>query len=246
MYKISELIGKQAITLVDASRQGIVLGVCFDKAIKKLKGFFLLSEDDETIYFVEYRYFSSLFGDAVVVRSDLDLSPESKARGASSPINLPAYNQNGKFLGNIRDINLEENRVISFVTDNQEIPAGTILSYSDALIIFNDTKDVIKLRRPARKKEIIIETQGEPANQETLPPPAKAVAPQRVSANRQESSNIPSEMSRYSFLLGKRLKRSIYSNDGKLIARENELVTERTIKFAKEHGKLVAIALHSL
>lgn len=245
MYKISELIGKQAITLLDASRQGIVLGVCFDKAIKKLKGFFLLSEDDENIFFVEYKYFSSFFGDAVVIRSDLDLCPESEAKGISSPMNLPAYNQGGNFLGYIRDINMQENNVISFVTEKQEIPAGTLLSYSQSLIIFNDTESPIKIRRPVKKPKEIAE-EVEVVEEKPLPPPTRAVAPLKVTSERQEQTKTSGEMSRYNFLLGKRLKRSIYSNDGRLIARENELVTERIIRHAKENGKLVAIALHSL
>lgn len=54
------------------------------------------------------------------------------------------------------------------------------------------------------------------------------------------------EKVKYSFLLGKRLERDIFTNDGKLLLAKDELITDATIQKAKTHDKLVLLALHSL
>lgn len=276
MYKISELIGKQAITLIDAGQQGVILGVFFDKALTKCKGFSLLSGDDENIFYVDFKNFSSLSSDAAVIRSDLNLKQQPLEPFSDSPINLPAFNQDGKALGVIRDINMEAADIVSFITDNgSEIPAGTLLSRSESIVVFNDTGEPIKVKKAVKKEK----TEGGEKKSETkavadLKPDdsktakiAPSDAPKAPFGRLRATDNITGSAARqgdslsrlsnplnqnnplinkYSFLLGKRLQRSIYAAGGRLIAKENDLVTEKIISLAKENGKLAAIALHSL
>lgn len=262
MYKISELIGKQAITLLDAKHGGVILGVFFDKALSKCKGFMLLSNDDENIYYVDFKDFSSILSDAAVIRSDLNLKESPDGPFAESPINIPAFNQDGKALGIIRDINMNEADILSFVTDGgTEIPAGTLLSRSETIVVFNDTGNPIKIKKPVKKEKAESAAKDTPAveesknksenNLKTEAPKAPfgriranetILGAQKDSPSRQNDSLI----TKYSFLLGKRLQRSIYANGGRLIAKENELVSDKIIALAKENGKLVAIALHSI
>jgi len=261
IYKISELIGKQAITLPDAGERGVILGVFFDKVLTKCKGFLLLSNDDENRYYINFNDFSALSGDAAMIRSASCLAEEFSVSLAESPINHPAFNQDGRALGIIRDIAMDGARVLSFVTDGKiEIPVGTLLARSESIVVFNDTGKPLKIKPP--KKQKLTENI---ASGEAKSVAAKAEAPKSDSHSQGVQTRMipfgrlrPNDadvggakvsdpfISKYSFLLGKRLQRSIYAEGGRLIGKENDLVTEKTIGLAKESGKLAAVALHSL
>ena len=55
----------------------------------------------------------------------------------------------------------------------------------------------------------------------------------------------PPDGSAYAFLLGKKLSRTICAGDGTLVAAGGALVDENSILLARQHGKLVHLALYA-
>jgi sporulation protein YlmC with PRC-barrel domain len=279
MYKLSELIGKQAITLLDANVQGTIVNAYFDKTLTKCRYVVLLEEDADNRYYVELKNLSAFSGDAAVVRCIDDIKTQPLGNFVFAPINLPTFNQDGKSLGTVRDVNMEGAKVLSFVTEEGEIPVSTLLSHSEKMLVFNDTGKVIKLKKPLQKspapelktpsnsegeKQIHYFGENAPSFQsENVPSlpvgivatameekdvPTVALPPKAASVQRGDNSDAKNQndMSKYAFLMGKRVQRDIFGTNGGLIARENEMISERTILLAKENGKLVALALHSI
>lgn len=222
MHKASELIGKNVISLTDAAEIGVVANLYFDSKMTKLRFFRILDENSDEEFFAPFKEIVSAQYDAIVLRGSDALAPDADA--IPSPINLPAFNQDGLRLGVIRDVALDGENVSGFFTENGEI-SGSFVCSSDKLAVFNDSGKPLKLKKPATK-------------------PQKEITEQ-VAAPR-EIASATSPLNKYAFLLGKRLQKSIYTRGGAVIAKENQLIDENVISTAKSEGKLVALALHSL
>jgi len=155
MYTISELIGKEAIILSDGTSAGTVANICFDTRLKTFKYVLLIFDEHEDRKIAPFRAISAFKDDAIVIKSSESVV-DIKEGGDNlmfCPINLPAFNQDGKALGTIRDVLMEDSRTKEFVTDLISIDAETLLTASDKLLIFNDTGEKIK-KPPVKKKPV--------------------------------------------------------------------------------------------
>ena len=107
-----------------------------------------------------------------------------------------------------------------------------VLSRSDKLVIINDSGKPISIKKkPIIKEEV---TKESPVTSISLP--KKPLSP------------TPSikEGYDYKFLMGKRLQKTLVDSDGRIIARENALVSQELIDRVRSAGKLVQLALYSL
>lgn len=280
MQRISGLIGKEAIALAGAARCGTVVNVYFDTGFNKCRYFTLVCDDSDEYKWVAYKSLCSLNNDAIVLKSADCALPRAEGTVVKSPVNLPAFNQDGASLGIVRDIELDGDTAVNLVTDLKTIPINTLLSMSDELLVFNETGTPIKQKRtvkktaqktlnssetkPLKAAQVPVENSLDKTERipETVAPAIKnrdwltdreiktpvKLPPEQTEVYRSPSDNAAAEnpLSRYHFLLGKRIQRPIYGKAGQVLAQENALVSEEIIRSAKEHGKLVMLALHSL
>lgn len=254
MYKISKIVSKQVVSLCGAKVLGTVVDVKFSPSLKRAEYLLLMDceENDDAYLKLPMKSVHSLGEDAVVVKTLA--SPLSVERESSnSPINRPCYNQDGKSLGRISDVELNENySTYAFSAGGVSYAADTLLSFSPSLVIINDSGTPIKLPRPKARpprqadKDLPVFTancENRPVGTTYLPCsdmnteitlPTKLCSP-------------PPDLGTpdFSFLLGKRISRALYSADGELIAAQDSVITQSTIASARKDNKLVQLTLRA-
>jgi sporulation protein YlmC with PRC-barrel domain len=259
MYKLSDIISKQAISLRGAQLLGTVSDVRFAPTLKKADALLLIDgeENDDGYLTLPAKAVSTMKEDSVVVRalsSPLTLS----ALPPNNPINLPCLNQDGKMLGRLSDITFDDKfAVVAFVVGESEYAADTLLSYSSSLVIFNDSGAPIKLprARPNPKpsdKKTVVKTAFVPAS-----PPLTEQAPaienpteteEKTSVTTPTAAPSPAPdfgTPDFSFLLGKCVTKTLCAASGRIIAAAGEIVTEQIIADATRENKLVQLTLRA-
>lgn len=256
MYKLSEIISKQAISLRGALALGTVSDVRFAPTLKKADALLLIDgeENDDGYLTLPVRAVHTMKEDCAVVRS-LSEPLTLSALPSNNPINLPCLNQDGKVLGKLSDITLSEKfDVVSFIVGEKEYAADTLLSHSDSLVIFNDSGSFIKLPKPRPKpkpsdKKISVKAAVLPPTVEQAPDGAvkdEAAEKQPVTTPTAAPSPAPSlGAPDFSFLLGKCVTRTLCAADGKVIAEAGEIVSQQTIADAARENKLVQLTLRA-
>lgn len=218
MFKVSELLGKPLLSLSEGRMLGTINNVYFDEKFSKATYVSLFTDEEDDLFF-PFAKLSVIEGDAAVTLSSEELT--SEICDLPCPINRYAFDQNGNSLGIIKDVIIQNAKVISLEADVSLLPTR-ILS-ADKLLVFNTGNKQIKLH--SKKLPDITNEQQKP--EITLPI---------------KTANFPS----YDFLLGKKLQRTISTPSGRIIASQGQNVTSDVIKDAKREGKLVMLALNSL
>lgn len=237
MYRVSELLSKPLITLSDAKYAGTVNNIYFDKALKRGRCVELFCEDETA---PEQRYVDlkkvTPGTDAAVITHEGLLVP-ARGEGAANPINCAAYNIDGKSLGRVTDVLMDGVTVTGFEVDGNVFGADTLVSYSDRLLIFNDTGKPFRPVRPPKPRI--------PAAAEDIPVTVTATValPEKLTA---AASALPAERSDYKFLLGKRTVKNILSPEGNVIVPADSVVTAELIDKVRAAGKLVQLALNAV
>ena len=150
MYRLSEFIGKETIVLSSGESGGTISNAFFDVRLKLLKFAELIDNESEHRKMVAFRSIMNSNGEAVVIRSNANFVDAIYEGLVPAPMNLTCFNQDGKSLGVVRDIIMEGNKIIKYVSDTMSIEANTLLVASLDLLIFNDTGQAIK--KPPNKK----------------------------------------------------------------------------------------------
>jgi len=280
MIKVSELLGKPIIALASASLVGTAVDIIFDNKLgsaKWLKIHNELNDSDPETLFVEFKNIKNKSSDALTIdhKGFVVKTLELKSSLRISPINSLCYNQDGKLLGTVKDILLNDLSLEFFVVGESELAPSNLLASSNKLLIFNDTGRAIKLELPKKKvapkpkkpaKAKIEVNLSEKSDLDNLVELGKTGELADIAKNPSQENldityplRLPQEqilVSRspaskdnvaivYGFLLGKTLAKALYGDDKKLIARENSVITEETIMTAKNQSKLVQLALYA-
>lgn len=276
MVKVSELLSKQLICLDTATIEGTICNITFDTHLSVGKCLELFCEDESSPEkkFVQLKNVTSLNQDAAIVKSSDSIFYEWQAEeGGFNPINCLCYNSDGGSLGTVRDIILEGTRVEKIVLTSCEFTPKELLSYSDNLLIFNDTGKLIKLARPKPKMPKPVDFASATLHydpslaQDFLPNSAQNSAatidniflaqeakptattpvfiPPQSTKVLHSPQATPNTEDSYKFLLGKVVHLGIADNSGKIIIPENITVTPETITTARACGKIVQLALRA-
>jgi len=254
--KVSELPGKTLIALSGAENAGYIINVWFDSKLSRAITVEIVNDDDET----EMRKFAPLKnmecgGDAAVIRSSACIKEQNQSSAAvPCPVGITCFNQNGKALGKIRDIELSDCVVTEIICDEATFKPAQLLSLGDNCI-FNDTGKKISLPKPRPKnaqagkdklpKEPPVNAPEAPQNNAAQTYDRRAYAvqtptvPQSVTVTR-----TPPPARDYSFLLGKHVHSPVMSR-GKVIIPEDAVVDAQIIELARLENKLIQLALRA-
>ncbi len=219
MYKVSDLLGKPLLSLCEAKFLGTICDIYFDDKMQK-GNFLKLFDDEDEECFLPIGKLLGINNDAAVVRNAEGVV--SEIEGLKNPINSFAFNQDGKSLGQIKDVIMDGSKVCSFLIGESTVGSANLIS-AGTLLVFNDSGKSLKLKTQKKEKQ-----NPPPTKKEVVFPAKTAFAPS------------------YDFLLGKKLQRTIAAGNGKVIAREGENITGAIIENAKKEGKLVILALNAL
>lgn len=195
MINLSETLGKQVICLSTAKICGTIENVIFDDKLLAAKTLKVYCDDDfdATTKYISVKQILCMQNDACVIGDDSALKAEWEENicGLVNPINSNCYNQDGIFLGTVRDITLDKSKVAEIKLDNIVVCSKNLLSSSNGILIFNDSGKKIKLKKNAAvipksntsqavhihmttPQTIDIETAETSTSQTTIPPQTKA------------------------------------------------------------------------
>ena len=256
MIKVSELLGKNVIALHGAQLVGTASNLIFDKKLQKVKYINVLRDlEPQSLEsaFVAIKSIKDLNADALAINNTNAVLDKIMAsnNSANSPINSLAFNQDGRALGRVSDIELDGIEVINIVIDGLKLHPKKILSNSDSILIFNDTNKNIKLIAPKKTAAVksVSVLADEPIQKNCADKTIDIEYPTRVPSDKTFVSRSPASKDSlarvYGFLLGKTLARHLYDDKMGLIAKQHSTITLDTIESAKSHSKMVQLALYA-
>ncbi len=220
MCKLSEIIGKNALSLWDATSLGKIKNAVCDAGLKKITAL----ETENGNFFPVSEVVA--FGADTIVVSSYSSSPNE---GLPFPINTLVYTVSGTLWGAVYDLEFKGDKIISVLVPDNKFDGSKIVSRSDELIIVNDGNKRILKKEVKQEEKPVLQSENQGVS-----------LPQKL-----RDGATPTKFGSYDFLLGKRVTKAIYSSDGKLIISDNSVITEETISLASEHEKLVQLALYS-
>lgn len=166
MIKITEILSKPVISLLDSKTEGIVKNAIFDKNFKRLKYLVLFDNNEhqeEKTLSIQNIY--SYGENAIIVKDGQDLSLELstvKINDKLLPINNAVYTYLGKCVGKVTDILLDDKYFIkSLIVGQTEIDINEILSSGEDAVIIQDKNkkvNISNIKRKKSKKAAILET----------------------------------------------------------------------------------------
>jgi uncharacterized protein YrrD len=270
--KVSELLGKPVIALSGAEYIGTAIDIVFDTKTRTAKFLKICCDDDAEpeFQFIELRHARNLAADAIMItgRHLVKYAWNQSAASAPNPINCVCYNQDGKLLGTVRDVYLENSAVKSLLINDAELKPALILSQSHQYLIINDTKKPVAIKKPkplsvpkVSKNQIVKIHETVPGVESPAytadPTPALSVSdnkeipyPVRVPPAQTSVSRSPAPQESpgnnvYAFLIGKTVSREIRDDNGKVIIKAGKTIDDEAVAGARLCGKLVQLALYA-
>lgn len=250
MRKISELLGKSLVCLIEGTDEGVIKNITFDKKLRKPKWLIVSDSDGEYEYAVNINSVFRSGPDAVVIKSRNELFRTEAAEGLelNSPMNSGVFTSGGKRLGSVKDIYLDakKNEVVSLLlSEGAEIAAERIFSSGGSAVIITEEKETLKITAPKAPRTF----RRAPAKTERKQP-----APQEnITVELTEDEWTPPKpepqkklIGDYNFLLGRKTNTDIFNKQNEKIIKKNTLITREIVEKARAAGKLIDLTVHSL
>ena len=227
--KASELIGSRVLVLGSAAICGTVGGIVPSADCKKIKALEVLMDDEDDCEkkYLDVSRITAVSRGTVTVKYAESLVMCYPV-GAVSPINLPAFGEDGEDYGKVTDLDLGEKFAIESLYCGKRIfSLGEVLSRSDDLIVFRLPGSKTKIARKKKK----------------VPAPAA-----RTADEKKKTDNVVriTGTRRYSFIVGRTLGEDVSDLEGRLIAAKGALVTSELIDRAKDRGAVVKLVMSAL
>lgn len=156
MIKVTDILSKPIISLLDGKTEGIIKNAVFDKNFKRVK-YFVLFDNEELMEEKAVKLLDIYHNgeNAIVVKDSSCLNLEiSLKQVCDKPlcINHPVYTNCGKLLGKVKDIILDEKYFVqTLILENQEIKANEIISSGQNIVIVQDEANKINVKSLKRK-----------------------------------------------------------------------------------------------
>ena len=219
MLKASTILGMQVISLFEGQVEGYVKNLIFSKDYKKLKTLIICNDKFEDKQFTLKTNDIFKINDVIFIKNQTFIVSSTNEQD-NSPINLNAFQADGKSLGSLNDVILDDKfNVIKFITNLNEV-SNSIAKINNNLIIFNTDEILLKLYLFKPKQKL------------------------RVINNSSTKTVILNNTLNYNFLLGRKVTKDILSFNNEMLIKNGTTVTERTVQIAKQNGKLRELALN--
>ena len=262
---ISSLVGKTVLSR-SGERFGYVLALRPTRDMKKLSCLVCADEDEEE-FFLPARAVLSV-EDAVIAGRQRTNAPT----GIPSPIGSPVYTHTGEQLGTITDIDTGDSPALILFSNGEEHRIDVSCAAMDETVIVYPTAED---RRSAGSRRTRLATSGRTSAKKTSSASAeksaninkntqqKKIAPvqefPKIQPRQTEPLAMSSEVSQpaasaqtnsYQLnrtnLLGKRLKKSVFDDQGKPIALTGERITPEILARARRSNRLLELTVNIL
>ena len=262
--QLVEIVSKPVLSLYNGTNEGTVLSANFSVDLKRLKSLIILTEsptkeNEEELYLDAKKVYS--FGDnAITIRNNSALELLTSRDGTitnNNPINSIAYTVKGHKIGKITDVCIDEKlNVTHLVVTDIQLPIKLLASYSENTVIFYEEQINcnVKRMRPVFARPKILENSEnivrimndnidrlemtEPSEEKLSETPTK-----KYTLNEQEG--IIRLNTNSSLLIGKKVTKTIQTQNGELIAKKNTIITPKIVSLVTTHRKLRELAMYS-
>lgn len=240
MYKISDIVSMPIISIYESEYFGIVYNIMIDCKYKKIKYLCLLNEKDNVPKIVSVKDLYKIGSDCIFIKNKNAVSLKSnfdqEINGLSNPINLLAYNFEGKYLGIVNDAVFDDKfKINEFSINNKPYSTNEIFNLGQSSVIVNNKKINLKKFKPIVKLpevqtvEKVIVQNPQPTNNKNQP----------------ETQITTKIITDYRFLIGRIINKDIMALNGEIIAKTGTKITTEIINKASYFGRLVEIARYS-
>lgn len=236
MYKISDIISMPVISIFESEYLGTIYNVLIDSRCKKVKYFCILNEEDNIPRIIHIEHIYKIGSDVIFIKNKSELSLQincdCEMEDCANPINISAYNFDGKKLGTVSDsVFNTKGKLEEFIINNKSYKITDIFNVGSSAIIVNNKKCDIKKFKPSNTiSPTLIEEKVISLNKPT---------------DQKEEPLTNKIITDFRFLTGRRLNKDIVSLNGEIIARSGATITKELINKASSYGKLVEIARYS-
>ena len=242
MYKISNIISMPVISIFESEYYGIVYNVMIDCKYKKIKYICILNEKDNIPRVIAVDSIYKIGNDCIFIKNkecvSLQLNIDQELKDYSNPINLIAYDFEGKYLGIVNDaICNSKNKIEEFIINNKSYSISDIFNIGTSAILVNNKKIDIKKFKP--KQLIKIPIYNEKVITLSSPTP---ISNQN---NTHDDTHANKIITDFRFLTGRKLNKDVLATNGEIIAKTGSTITKEIINKASFYGKLVEIARYS-
>lgn len=264
---ISSLVGKTVLSR-SGERFGYVLALRPTRDMKKLSCLVCADEDEEE-FFLPARAVLSV-EDAVIAGRQRTNAPT----GIPSPIGSPVYTHTGEQLGTITDIDTGDSPALILFSNGKEHRIDVSCAAMDETVIVYPTAEdrrsagsrrsrlTMSGRTSAKKTKTSTTSAEKPASNNKVPQ-QKNIAPvqefPKIQPKQPEPLATSSKVSQpaasaqtnsYQLnrtnLLGKRLKKSVFDDQGKPIALAGERITPEILARARRSNRLLELTVNTL
>lgn len=227
MEKVSLLVGKPVVSVFEGKMIGYVNNVIFDNKFSKIDWLQFFDEESESEYIISTKDIYSLVDVVVIKNSDCVFLKNTLDIDAKNPVNFSVFSVEGKKIGKICDILLDEKlKTTCFEIDNKtSLNLHQFLNIGKNVAILK-TKKQNKLSNFKSKTKIKVQN----LNQNNI------VTIEKIKNKITSPKKILTD--NYSFLIGRKLDKNIYAENNQLIAKKQSTITSHIIDVASKNGKL--------
>lgn len=106
--RLSNILGSRVCSVYEGKHLGYILNATFSEKYKKVSGFVVVNDDDDYEYFLGAKQIIGQDDDVLFVKNETSISTKNYEE-PHSLINKAAYFLDGKFIGKVRDVEIDEN-----------------------------------------------------------------------------------------------------------------------------------------
>jgi len=246
MYKVSEIISIPVISIFESELQGIVFNMLFDSRSKKCRFACILNEEESIEKSLDIIDIYQIGKDCIFVKNRTALELLSNHDCQHSEyiplLNNQVYGLDGKLLGTVSDIELDDKFIIKnlILNNNTKITNKDIINIGKTIIITDNKSININKFKPRLK--ICDNQQNLNKKDIVLLKNIDEKIPQNEVVAKPTNNKITTNET---FLKGRILTKDILTINGELIAKNQSIITSETISKASMYGRLIELARYS-
>ncbi len=232
MEKLSNIISKKVISLESANQVGYVVNMIFDERVKFFTGLIIIDDESENSFVLKREDIYSIGDETIMIKSE-DCLQYNISSNSNNPVGKTVYDSNGNCLGVVCDVFLSGKVVKKLVTTFCEFPQRFVRKSGDNFLIYGIYK---------KEKEKTFKEKVEVANATTLP---KATIAQSLNNDGIKPESPTRIFVNSNLLLNKIVTNEILGFNNEIIAKKNDVISQKIINKAKAHNKLNLLNYYS-
>ena len=162
MKKLTDFLGKPVISLYEGNIEGYVKNVVFEKGMKKIKYFVLFEDNDfQDEKMLESSKIYKYLSDAIIIKNNSVLElKKDEVFNIENHINCKVYESNGKYIGLVADIELNDDLTTNTIllNNNISLSPNDFLTFGQDIFIKQDEENIIKIANIRKRDNVLKQT----------------------------------------------------------------------------------------